>query len=109
MPGASGMTIEAPGHEALRLIDQVLAEMPKRNDHALSQATVCLSAFRDGLTDAWRRGGLAEWQRMQLSHVNAVITVVLGTHFPLGEIPWHELDKARGWLAEAVAMIEPVS
>ena len=38
--------------------------------------------------------------RRRLEHVNAIISVVLGTHFPLGSVPWDELEKARNWLAK---------
>ncbi len=103
------MTSSAPGRKALEHIDQVLAERPKKNDHVLSQATMCLSEFRDGLVAELRRVGITPAQRKQLDHVNAVITVVLGIHFPLGEIPWLELEKARDWLAEVVEADEPVA
>ena len=103
------MASSAPGHNALAAIDQVLAERPAKNDHALSQATMCLAEFRDRLIAVWREPGIGAGERKQLAHVNAVITVVLGIHFPLGEIPWMELEKARGWLAEIVDIDEPVA
>ena len=103
------MAHSSPGHEALAAIDQVLAERPRKNDHVLSHATICLSAFRDRLIADWRQNGIDPAQRRRLSHVNSVITVVLGIHFPLGEIPWDELDKARAWLAEVVDADEPVA
>ncbi len=89
-----------PGQMALALIDQVLTERPVKNDHALSYATMQLAQFRDHLVAARRLGSTGPEQAKLLDHVNAVITIVLGTHFPLGEVPWHELEKARGWLAE---------
>ena len=98
---------QSPGHQALSHIDQVLGEKPRKNDHALSQATMQLAEFRDRLIAQRRQHGLSEHQQKQLGHVNAVITVVLGIHFPLGEIPWHELEKARGWLDEVVREDEP--
>ncbi len=103
------MTASAPGHEALALIDRVLAEKPDKNDHALSEATMRLAAFRDGLIADWRASGITPGQRRRLGHVNSVLTVVLGIHFPLGTVPWDELEKARSWLAEAVKSGEPVA
>jgi hypothetical protein len=41
-----------------------------------------------------------------LEHLNGVISVVAGTHYPLKEVPWDELVKARGWLAALIG--EPV-
>ena len=89
-----------PAVEALGHIDQVLQERPARNDHALSAATVCLGELRDAMVAEWRARGIDADQRKRLTHVNAVITVVLGIHFPLGDVPWAELEKARVWLAE---------
>jgi glutathione S-transferase len=103
------MPHDAPGHRALEHIDEALRDRPHKNGDALSHATMCLAAFRDRLVAARRGPGIGAAQRKQLAHVNAVITIVLGTHFPLGEIPWDELEKARAWLAEAVAMDEPVA
>lgn len=103
------MPDKRPGHKALDHIEQALREKPRKDDHALSHATMCLAEFRDGLVAEWRENGISVAQRRQLMHVNAIITVVLGIHFPLGEIPWAELEKARDWLAEAVRMDEPVA
>ena len=88
-------------------IDRVLAAKPKKDGHALSLATMGLTALRDSLIAHRRQGELGPAQRLQLEHVNAIITVVLGVHFPLGDVPWHELETARGWLTEAIAMSEP--
>ena len=103
------MASSAPGHRALQHIDTVLAERPKKNDHELSHATMCLAEFRDRLVAEWRASGITAQQRKQLAHVNSVMTVVLGIHFPLGDIPWPELEKARDWLAEVVEADEPVA
>ena len=97
-----------PGHQALAQIDVALRDRPSKNDDALSQATVQLARFRDGLIAMRRESGLSPHQQRQLAHVNAVITIVLGVHFPLGAVPWDELEKARGWLDEVVREDEPV-
>ncbi len=101
------MPQSSPGHQALALIDTALRDQPHKNDHVLSQATMQLAQFRDGLTAKRREGGLGAHEQKQLAHVNAVITIVLGIHFPLGEVPWEELEKARGWLDEVVREDEP--
>jgi hypothetical protein len=31
--------------------------------------------------------------------LNGIISMVLAGHFPLGEVPWEELELARSWLA----------
>ena len=103
------MADSTPGHDALAQIDRVLAGRSKKDDHALSQATVNLAKLRDGLTAAWRAHGISPAQRKQLDHVNAVITIVLAIHYPLGGIPWPDLEKARAWLADIVQAGEPVA
>jgi hypothetical protein len=40
-------------------------------------------------------------------HLNGVISVVLAGNFPLGDVPWGELDKARDWLRDLVEAVEP--
>ena len=90
---------DTPGHEALRHIDQVLARRPDKDDHALSAATVCLTRLRDGMIRAHRDGAGTPGSRERLAHVNGVISAVMGIHYPLGSVPWPELDKAREWLA----------
>ena len=91
-----------PAQIALGHIDQVLAERPAKNDHALSAATICLGQLRDEIVAKWRAQGIGPDERKRLAHVNSAITIVLGIHFPLGKVPWPELEKARDWLAEIV-------
>ena len=102
--GASDAGVkDGPGRKALRHIDQALAEKPKKNDHALSAATLCLTEFRDQMIGQRREYGAASHSDERLEEVNAVISVVMGLHFPLGDPPWQELEKARGWLVKLLA------
>ena len=91
------MTGEEAGREGLRKIDEALAEQPKKDGRILTEATSLLCAYRDSLIEASRNGGPQDRER--LSHVNAVLSVVAGVHFPLGDAPWQELEKARSWLS----------
>ncbi|GJE41537.1 hypothetical protein [Methylobacterium soli] len=99
-----GQAVDRPGRRALAALDRVLAQRPQKDDHGFSQATQCLSAFRDELIGAHRRQACT---REQLVHLNGVISVVLAGHFPLGDVPWGELDKARDWLKALVEAVEP--
>jgi len=87
---------------ALRLIDKLLAERPERVGHDFSEATRCVVAYRDELIAVWRRSG-AEADRQRLARVNAVLSVVVGGHYPLGEIPWTSIEQARTQLATSSA------
>lgn len=97
------MADSAPGREALRTLDLILSKKPKKDDMDLSRATECLTSFREVLIRTQQAPGMTSKTREDLSKLNAVLSVVLGSHFPLGETPWDELDKARDWLASLVA------
>ena len=86
---------------ALRMLDKLLKERPDRVGHDFSEATRCLSGFRNELIDRWRHTqDVADKRRLE--QVNAVISVVVGGHFPLGPVPWPEIEQARHSLAAVV-------
>ncbi len=83
---------------ALAALDEALASAPKRNGDAFSRAVRCLSAYRDEITTT--EGRKTEESRKRLTRLNAILSLVMAGHFPLGEPPWDEIRKTRGWLAE---------
>ena len=90
------MPLEAEKVAALAELDTVLAAKPEPDHAAFSAAVHHLCALRDELAVRARDAGAS---RGNLDHVNAVISIVLAGHFPLGGIPWSDVEKARGWLA----------
>jgi hypothetical protein len=52
-----------------------------------------------------RAGGATDRTREQLAHLNSVLSVVLAGDFPLGDVPWHKLKRARAWLDRLVTEI----
>ncbi len=90
---ASENTGDQPGPRALALIDKLLTERPHKVGHDFSKTTRCLSAYRDELIGRLRASGAAH-DRAHLDAVNAVLSVVVGGHFPLGGIPWPHIEKA---------------
>jgi hypothetical protein len=88
------------GGRALTLIDQVLAKRPDKDDHALAACARDLCVYRDALILHQRATPGDADARERLSHVNAILAVVLAVHFPIDAVPWDELEKARAWLAE---------
>ncbi len=100
------MTDAHPGHEALVCLDRVLQRRPFKDDQELSHATRCLATFREALIHIQRRDEVTEADRERLARLNAIISVVMGMHFPLGHAPWGELEKAQRWLGELVAETE---
>ena len=90
-----------PGRRALPHLDTALAARPEKNGHELSAALRELAELRDGFVAVRRREpdhpavGL-------LAPVNGVISSVLAAQFPIGEVQWEALVKARDWLAGVV-------
>lgn len=95
----AGLSMDRASDTALRLIDKLLAERPERVGHDFSEATRWVAAYRDELIADWRRTGM-EADRQRVAAVNGVLSVVLAGHYPLGAIPWPQLEKARNALAE---------
>ncbi len=85
-------------HDALAEVDRALEARPKHDGHALSAAVRCLAALRDGIILRQGQDGGTRFRDV-LERVNAVLSVVMAAQFPIGEIPWAELEAARGWLA----------
>ena len=92
------MTGEAAGRAGLQKIDEALSKRPKKDGHALTEATGLICLYRDALIETSRSGRPEDRER--LSHINAILSVVAGVHFPLGDAPWDELQKARAWLCD---------
>jgi hypothetical protein len=83
---------------ALGAIDKLLAERPEKVGPDFSRATCLLVALRDSQIVRWRHTH-AEPDRQRLASINSVLSVVIGGHFPLGGIPWPQIEKAREVLA----------
>ncbi len=94
------MAPETELHQALAAVDQALAERPHKEGHTFSAATRHLCALRDAMLEQRRNQPWPHQSQRQLDHVNAVISIVLAGHFPLGAVPWQELELARNWLAD---------
>ncbi|MBV9758615.1 MAG: hypothetical protein JO047_16335 [Alphaproteobacteria bacterium] len=89
------------GTAALRALDKVLADKPNKVGHDFSEATRCVSAFRDALIMRWRQTR-APADRQRLERANAALSVVVGGQFPISEEPWPHLERAREDLADLV-------
>ncbi len=90
---------ETGEHGALAAIDRLLADRPNKVGHDFSAATRHLCAWRDSLAQRWRHTA-AENDRRALERVNAALSVILGGQFPLGQVPWPEIERARQDLGE---------
>ncbi len=100
------VTDHPSGRDALQRLDRAMAARPGRDGHAFSQAVNRLATFRDQVIAAHGQPGGARY-RTTLDRINAVISVILAAEFPIGEIPWDEVEKARSWLVDVVGDREP--
>ncbi|MHB8287131.1 MAG: hypothetical protein ACYDD1_20990 [Caulobacteraceae bacterium] len=91
--------------KGLAEIDTALGQRPHKDDLALQAAMKALCKYRDVLI-AQKRESKSDEDARRLEHLNGVISIVAGTHYPLKEVPWDELVKARGWLVALIG--EPV-
>lgn len=90
--------IDDRGLAALTALDEALRQKPHADQDAFSAAARGVAAFRDHISAE----APSPTRRKRLDHVNAVMSMVLAGHFPLGPIQWDEIAAARGWLAELV-------
>ena len=100
------VTDDPSGRDALQHLDHAIAAKPVRDGRALSEAVSRLATFRDMVIAAHRREGGSRY-RTTLDRINAVMSVILAAEFPIGEIPWEEVDKARSWLVDVVGDQKP--
>ena len=88
------------GADALSAIDRVLGEPPDAIDQALIPAIQCLVRWRDETIAAVRANEVDAEARKRLRDVNAALSLLVGTHYPLVGIKWNRLKNARDALAE---------
>jgi len=81
--------------EALRMLDRVLAQKPEKNGHDFCATIRCLTGLREALLTERRAGAPGSVSGDQLSRLNAVISAVLGGEFPIGRVPWEQVEAAR--------------
>ena len=88
--------------DALDALDKALAGKPHKDGHDFTASLKHLCAYRDALTAEFRAAGTTETHavRQRLAGVNAIISTVLAGHFPLGPIPWPEIEHARETLVK---------
>lgn len=84
---------------ALAAIDTLLAERPEKVGHDFSEATRCLTAWRESFIRRWRETQMDE-DRRRLERINAAISVIVGGQFPLGSVKWDSIESVRKDLAE---------
>ena len=97
--------VDDPGPAALAALDEALRQKPHADQDAFSAAARGVASFRDHISAE----PPSPARRHRLDHVNAVMSMVLAGHFPLGPIQWDEIAAARDWLAELVREGSPAA
>jgi hypothetical protein len=90
----------AAGERALQALDQALAARPRRDGDAFTAATDHLCRLRDGLVAARRAGAEVA---VPLERVNAILSLVLAGHFPIGDTDWASVEQARAALRDCLS------
>ncbi len=85
---------------ARQALDDILTRKPEKSSHEFSKATQCLCALRDHWIAECGGAAASPAARSRLDQVNAVISVLIAGHFPLGKIPWAEIERSRAIIAE---------
>jgi formate dehydrogenase major subunit len=91
------------GKRALAAVDHVLNDRPNKIGHDFSEAVIGLSKLREQVIAQRRADPSSQALLHRLGRLNSVLSILVGAHYPLGDIPWDCLEKSRGVLAEIVA------
>lgn len=94
------------GQQVLQHLDKLLGEKPDRISHDFSEATICLTKYRARVINRLREKGSPAEARGRLGRLNAVLSVVVGTHYPVGSPKWEHLEKARDSFATVMRELE---
>ncbi len=81
---------------AVQALDQVLDERPNKINDELNEAVRCLVHSRDNLINLRRQG---QDVQAKLDQVNAVLSIVVGSEYPLVGIRWERVQAARDAVA----------
>lgn len=96
------------GARAVELIDAALARRPAKDDSALAAAVEAICRYRQEMLGRRDAGAWHDADDGALATLNGVLSLVLAVQFPLGAVPWHELEGARTALAGLVGRAETV-
>jgi len=94
-------TAKSEGRAALHALDAALDSKPKKDGPDFATTTEHLCVMRDIMIRDLRDQPTAD--RGKLERLNAIISTSLAGHFPLGNIPWDEVQHAREKLKQLIA------
>ena len=97
-----GSEAKRQGKAALAALDRAIAAKPEKDGPAFTEMTEHLCAMRDAMIARFRKEGDG---RDELEQVNAVISTALAGHFPIGKVPWPEVEHARDTLKALIAEV----
>ncbi len=83
---------------SLEALDRAIAARPHRDGQAFAEATKPMCAYRDELRHALRAAPDDLSIRRRLKAANLAVTLMLAGHFPLGDMPWSQIEALRDHL-----------
>jgi len=92
-------TAKSEGNKALAALDRALSSKPQKNGTAFAESTEHLCTMRDIMINERRNQQPTD----RLERLNAIISTSLAGHFPLGNIPWDEVQHAREKLKQLIS------
>src|SRR3954447_22852635 len=93
-------TAKSEGNKALAALDRALSSKPQKNGTAFAESTEHLCTMRD-IMIAEHRAHPADPNRLE--RLNAILSTSLAGHFPIGNVPWDEVEHERGKLRKQIS------
>ncbi len=84
---------------AAEALDRALAARPRQDGQAFTEATKPICAYRDALRHGLRDNPGDPLARKRLKDANVAVSLLLAGHYPLGEMPWDQLETLRQHMA----------
>ncbi len=83
---------------SVEALGRAIAARPRRDGQAFTEATRPMCAYRDELRHALRAAPDDLAIRRRLKAANLAVTLMLTGHFPLGDMPWDQIEVLRDHL-----------
>lgn len=102
-PAGAGVDVSGRGREALARLDHVLRDHPALLAAELTDAVRGVVALRGEMIVRRDRDGPGPAVDQRLERVNAILSMLIGSEFPLTGARWQRIERARDVLREILA------
>jgi hypothetical protein len=84
-----------PLDQAIEAVDRALAHRPRIDGTAFTEATKAVCIYRDRIRDGLREHKADPGDEQRLADSNLALTLLTAGHFPLGGVPWEQIEGVR--------------